>query len=382
MSGNRKHASQKHAPAGAAVKGPTRDSNQGPTSHDWMAPVDTTSPCGADLEYDPEFVVLSAKAVAKTDAQYGNFVGSPDPVNWSDVDRDCRRLMVRSKDMRLAVLFTRCRTRLAGAAGLAEGTGMLAAWLDAFPGAIHPQLDADADRDAALEIRMNALQALTDADGLLADVREIALTKSTATRLQVRDVERAFAHPRPGDALAPESVTRQLDDLRAQQPATMAGFDEAFASLAAIDGWSREHLGAYAPDLSALARPLRHLVGREWQDTLAIGEDREVAADAVPFVDEVPGADEPALDGSSTTRDAGTADLVSVSGRSRRAAVAADRHAALDLIREARQWFEQHEPSSPIPVLLRRAEQLVGKRYAEVVRAIPADLLAEWESAD
>ena len=379
---NRKHASQRSTPAGATVTGPARDANQAPTAHDWMAPVDTTSPCGADLEYDPEFVVLSANVVAKTDAQYGNFVGSPEPVNWSDVDRDCRRLMMRSKDMRLAVLFTRCRTRLAGAAGLADGAGLLAAWLVAFPEAIHPQMDTEADRDAALEIRMNALQALTDADGLLADVREIMLTKSTATRLQVRDVERAFAHPRPGDALAPESVTRQLDDLRTQQPATMAGFDEALASLAAIEVWSREHLDAYAPDLSALTRLLRHLVGRGRRDTLANNEDRETAVDPVPSVDEVPGAEEPALVASSTVRDAGTADLAPVSGRSRRGATVADRHAALDLIREARQWFEQHEPSSPIPVLLRRAEQFVGKRYAEVVRAIPADLLAQWENAD
>jgi type VI secretion system protein ImpA len=51
---------------------------------------------------------------------------------------------------------------------------------------------------------------------------------------------------------------------------------------------------------------------------------------------------------------------------------APDRQAALPLIREARQWFEQHEPSSPIPVLLRRAEQFVGERYIDVTRA-------EWE---
>ena len=51
---------------------------------------------------------------------------------------------------------------------------------------------------------------------------------------------------------------------------------------------------------------------------------------------------------------------------------APDRQAALPLIREARQWFEQHEPSSPIPVLLRRAEQFVGVRYIDVTRA-------EWE---
>jgi predicted component of type VI protein secretion system len=134
------------------------------------------------------------QVAAKAEAQYGNFVGSPEPVNWSDVDRDCRRLMMRSKDIRLAVLFIRCRSRLAGAAGLAEGTGLLAVWLAAFPDEIHPQPGVDADRDAALEIRMNALQALTDPGGLLADAREIALVRSTATRLQVRDVERAFAH--------------------------------------------------------------------------------------------------------------------------------------------------------------------------------------------
>ena len=368
---NRKHAPQKSAPA--------TDSTRSPSSHDWMAPLDAAAPCGADLEYDPEFVVLSAKVTPKAEAQYGNFVGSPEPVNWSDIDRDCRRLMMRSKDMRLAVLFTRCRARLAGAAGLAEGTGLLAAWLAAFPDALHPQPETGADRDAALEIRMNALQTLTDVDGLLADVREIALTKSTATRLQVRDVERAFAHPRPGDALAPESVTRQLDDLRLQQPAVMTGFDDALASLAAIQAWSREQLDVYAPDLSALTRLLQHLAGPETRDTLAIGEHREVAAAPVPYVGGVPGADQPALDESSTVRDTGTADPTPVTGRPRSTMAVADRHAALELIREARHWFETHEPSSPIPVLLRRAELFVGKRYAEVVQAIPAELLAQWD---
>ena len=367
MSNNKKHTPHK----AASVKGPT--------PHDWMAPVDAVAPCGSDLEYDPEFVVLSAKVAARTEAQYGDFVGSPEPVNWSDVDRDCRRLMVRSKDMRLAVLFARCRARLAGAAGLAEGTGLLAAWLAAFPDEIHPQPGVDADRDAALEIRMNALQALTDTDGLLADVREIALTKSTATRLQVRDVERAFSHPRPGDALAPESVTRQLNDLRAQQPATLAGFDEALGSITAIDAWSREHLGVYAPDLSAFARLLRHLVGQKRGDPMTHGEERETAGEPVLPPDDRSSVDERMLCDPS---DGGIADQDPVAGRIRKEGAVADRHAALDLIRDARQWFEIHEPSSPIPVLLKRAEQFVGKRYAEVVQAIPAELLIQWESHD
>lgn len=213
MGHNRKHKS-------AAAEKPARI--EAPP-HDWLTPVSVDAPCGPDLEYDPEFVVLEAQVAARGDAQYGDFVGSPEPVNWSDVERDCRRLMMRSKDMRLAVLFTRCRTRMTGATGLAEGLQLLTAWLAAFPETIHPQLVVDDERDVALEIRMNALQALTDQSGLIADMREIALTRSSAVRLQVRDVERAFMHPRPNDALAPESVARQLEDLRVQKPMALTG---------------------------------------------------------------------------------------------------------------------------------------------------------------
>jgi len=323
--------------------------------------------------------VLSARMAAKMDAQYGHFVGAPEPVNWSDVDRDCRRLMARSKDIRLAVLFTRSRTRLAGAAGLAEGIGLLRAWLDGFPQAIHPQMHADADspdNDAVLEIRMNALQALTDADGLLSDVREIALSKSTATRLRMRDIERALAHPRPSDALAPESVMQQIQALRHQQPAALAGFDCALAGLAGIERWSRTYLGTYALDLSPLTRLLRHVGGSHAQA-------REVDASSAAGTD-LTGANADAAEDASenrglTPRAQESTPLLQASPEGHASTTLSDRHAALERIRDARHWFEQHEPSSPIPVLLRRAEQFVGKRYSEVVQAIPAELLMQWD---
>jgi type VI secretion system protein ImpA len=201
-------------------------------------------------------------------------------------------------------------------------------------------------------------------------------------RLQVRDVERAFAHPRPSDALAPESVTRQLDDLRALQPAAMAGFDEALLSLAAIEAWSREHLGGYTPDLSALTRLLRHLGARATRDPIPDGENPETVEDNEPSVNEAQDADDALLRGSSTLSDVVATGPSTLSIRRRTGTAPADRHAALELIREARQWFETHEASSPIPLLLKRAEQFVGKRYSEAVQAIPAELLAQWEGED
>ncbi|MFM0738152.1 type VI secretion system ImpA family N-terminal domain-containing protein [Paraburkholderia xenovorans] len=370
MSSSKRHATAKASVVNAA----------GPAHHDWMSPIDAASPCGSDLEYDPEFVVLSAQTIAKLDAQYGDFVGRPDPVNWSEIDRDCRRLMMRSKDMRVAVLFTRCRARLAASIGLAEGLGLLAAWLAAFPATIHPQPGVDDDRDAAFEIRMNALQALTDSDGLLSDVREIALTRSTVARLQVRDVERAFAQPRANDALAPESVTRQLEDLRIQQPDMLGGFSSALASLRSIEAWCDEHLGVYQPDFSALTRLLQRIAG---------DGPRDIATPVDPAVDEPLSVD---LVAPAAAKEAAKAELNGMATQTQSigagpacrctSAISVGRERALERIRDARHWFEQHEPSSPIPILLKRAERFVGKGYVDVLRAIPAELLQQWDSEE
>ncbi|WP_246641631.1 ImpA family type VI secretion system protein [Paraburkholderia edwinii] len=346
------------------------------SSHDWMMPIEPDAPCGADLEYDPEFVVLSAHVAARMDAQYGDFVGVPEPVNWGDVERDCRRLMMRSKDVRLAVIFTRCRTRLAGQVGTAEGLSLLAAWLTTFASAIHPRPDVDEDPEAAGQIRVNALLALTDVDGLLADVRDIALTRSSVAHLRVRDVERAFAQPRPSDALAPESVIRQIEDLRAQNPDALMGFDSALANLQVIDAWGREYLGAHFPDLAPLARLLGHIANA---GTRLGGADIEAAdmpasTAAETFLSPVAQDVEEVVESVMIAR---TRVVDGEMGAVRTALC--DRSAALDRIREARVWFEQHEPSSPIPLLLRRAERLAGKRYIEVIRAIPVELIEQWE---
>lgn len=49
-------------------------------------------------------------------------------------------------------------------------------------------------------------------------------------------------------------------------------------------------------------------------------------------------------------------------------------------LRSAREWLEECEPSSPVAVLLKQAERLLGRRFAEVAQAIPPELLAQWDA--
>jgi type VI secretion system protein ImpA len=58
------------------------------------------------------------------------------------------------------------------------------------------------------------------------------------------------------------------------------------------------------------------------------------------------------------------------------------RENALHAIRGVREWFEQYEPSSPVPVLLRQAERMIGRKFSEVAQEIPFDLLERWSNND
>ena len=329
-------------------------------------PISEDQPCGPDLEYDTEFVVLQARATPREAAQYGDFVAPTEALNWPELERDCQRLLLRTKDIRLLTLFLRCRTRLDQAEGLRDGLALLYALLTAFPEQIHPQLEIDGEEEP--DLRANALAVLADPQGLLADVREITLG-SNATRLQVRDIEHAFGVPRPADALAPESVRLQLEALREQGLPQISAMDEACVLAQAILRWSEAALPDHTPDLKPLVRLLQ-----------LIGHPELVAPTTAA---NMPQANPPSVAAALQSAPAARA-LHAVHAEAPpdcaefTDAMPTNRHTALTQIRLARTWFEVHEPSSPVSLLLRQAESLVGKPFSEVFQAIPAELVERW----
>jgi type VI secretion system protein ImpA len=319
---------------------------------DWLQPISSEPPCGTSLEYDAEFAVLLSRMTPRGEAQYGDFVGTPEVPNWAEIERDCRRLLLRTKDINLYVWLCRARARLGQAAGLAQTLAMLAAVLQAWPEAIHPQIVIEGQIDP--DVRANALAALADPEGLLSDVRDIVVASSTALRLSVRDVERAFAMPRVADAQSPEAVGQQLDALRAagDAKAPVNLLAQAAGHARAIEDWSKNQLGGDAPSLQGLIRLL---------DLFVAPKPLHEAEPESPAMPEVPHTPNHA------------APLPPVAGGAARSDV-------LHSIRAAREWFELHEPSSPVAVLLRQAERMVGKRFSQVADSIPLDLLRKWES--
>jgi len=358
---------------------------------DLLAPVDEHTPCGPDLEYDPAFVMLQTAAAPRRDAQYGDFIDVPQPANWAEIERDCRALLLRTKDLRVAVVLLRCRCRLGGADGLRDGLAFVMSLIEQYGETLHPVPMFEGERDPV--IYANAIGALADPEGALADMRDVPIAKAAGAQLYLRDIERAYATPRVKDALAPESATRLLNELWGRREPTTVALVEAQQLAARLVAWCTQSLGEHAPDLGALSRLLQPFAQSLLERNgiaAPVGAASAGSSPANPAAcANAPSSTTPNDDAASPAPGIEPAiahgaahDPSASSGGTLNAPARMDRWSALATIREVRIWFEQNEPSSPVVVLLRQSERMVGKRFSELAQVIPPELLAAWDSID
>ena len=332
-----------------------------------LSRISEATPCGENLEYDTEYAVLQARLEPKTDVQYGKFSSKPEAPEWAEVERDARRLLLKSKDISILVWFTRARCRMAGARGLLEGLSTLKAVLQNYPEQVHPQLVLDGVVDPA--VRANALAALCDPEGLLGDVRDVVVTGHTAFRLSVRDVERALAFPRPPYAPDPDVVKRQLADLHNKRDASLLALLACGDCVQTIDQWSKTSLGDDAPSLEPLIRLIACLA------SFAEPEKRvaKFHAEAMEPADSQLMVSEGFKQVDSQSLTTFTAPMLQQS-------VIEEREQIRLQLRQVRQWIEHHEPSSPVTILIKQADRMWGKRFSEIATMIPPDLMKAWDS--
>lgn len=357
----------------------------------FLEPISEAAPCGDSLEYDNEFAVLRSRLEPRAEVQYGSFTSKAEEPDWSEIERDCLRLLLRSKDITLLIWYARSRTRSAGAEGVAQGLCALSAVLSRFESEVHPQLLIDNCIDPA--VRANALAALCDPEGLLSDIRNVLISGNTSARLTVRDVERALAVPRLPNALDPDLVKRQLADLYTRQGSGIKALLSAGVHTQKIIDWAKANLKGEAPDLTSLQRLLATMTA--FSQGLHFSEKvTHSKTDHPPNSSENHEADsikesQTKSSAQSPGAESGRVNLLSPFGNQTMAvsqeigmSTEQQREHIRQLLSQARIWIEKNEPSSPVAVLLKQAERLWGKRFSEVAHFIPADLLKAWDEDD
>ena len=326
-----------------------------------LTAVSATSPCGEDMEYDAQFLQLERDAKGQPERSMGDSILPAEPPEWRSIQQQSLDLLQRSKDLRITHFLLQSTLALQGVAGLAEVLTLIDALLRQYWAELHPRLDADDDNDPT--VRINALTGLTCETNIRL-LRESILTRS---RTFGPVTLRAALNASGLQSFADEQLGNQqlnaafLDSDPEQLQATRDALSAARAACEAIEQQVNDQVGsAQGVDLSALKQPLKQalqLLNQAVPGTDSSSDPEAVSEDNAPSVDYAAAPAAPRPSGDIATRD--------------------DVLRSLDKILA---YYTRHEPSSPLPVLLTRAKNLVHADFAAIVRNLIPDGMSQFEN--
>ncbi len=333
----------------------------------WIAPVSDAEPAGPNLEFDADFGALERAAQGKPEQQYGETVIPAEPPDWKDVDAQARALLDRTRDLRVIGHLSVARLHLGGLTEFAAILSLLRELLQTRWDEVHPRLDPEDDNDPTL--RANALLLVCDPGRVLRYLRDMPLATSVrAGPVSWRDIALATGalEPEPGRGKPPteaeiraafnETDPARLEALRA---AAAAAVRDAAAIPAVFDERSGPGTG---PDFSDLQKVLREI--QRDLDRYA------VVAPAAPEPEPeslLPGGAPETVTPAARPAGITAASLTAVTTR-------ADALRLLDLVC---QYYERHEPSSPLPLLIDRARRLADKNFLDILRDLAPEGLGQ-----
>src|ERR1700730_17398233 len=340
---------------------------------EWLSDISADLPCGPDVEYDPSFLSLEQAVNGRPEVQYGETVIAAVPPDWTWADTLCIELLSRTRDLRVIACLARGRLARSGVAGLADGLAVTAGLLEFQWDHVHPQLDASDAGDATA--RVNVLAAFVDSTGILCDLLDTPIVPQVSSQTAVLTL-REWMYT-AGEAAAPaQRVPLSVAEIEAALAADVASvvsvqqaLDAAIAHASRIEVLVTERVGiSQTIDLG----PLKVLLQRA-QSLIAQGLAQFQVVDARQLPGER-GGDTPVV--LSDTEGAGMAAPGNqiAAQTTTQIATRADVIAILDHVCD---YYAHHEPSSPVPLLLKRASGLVHKSFIDLLGDLAPEGLAQ-----
>jgi type VI secretion system protein ImpA len=325
-----------------------------------LAPIGDESPAGDDLEYDAEFLALERAAAPKAERAIGDSVKAAEEPDWDKVAELARAVLGRSKDLRAAVHLTTAWTRTSGMPGWNAGLSLIRGLLEHFWDSVHPQLDAEDDNDPTM--RVNSVVPLGDLQGVLGYFRTTPFVQSPRLgRFDLRDLRiangtlKVTATEGEPQASMTEIEACCMDCAEDELVAVTAAISQSLENAKAIDGIFNDRVGTAGPDFKNLLSEIYELK-KFLEPQLARRLPVEGSAE----------------DGEAGEEGSGGSGGV----RASNGAIAGPQD-VMRRIDELCDYYTRNEPSSPVPLLLRRAQRLVGMDFMDLLKDLAPGGISE-----
>ena len=320
----------------------------------FVGEVSAAPPCGVDLDESGELFTLDMLA------KWGDPESEPD---WRELQQAAVAALEKSRDLRVGVYLAAALLHTEGVVSFCQALGLQRRWLESWWAELYPLPD---DGDAAE--RCSALVNLTEYYKVLKPLRTAVLVEDRAVgRFSLFDHEVAegraeWPSDQEGEPPQPALITAAFKAVEREGLEALEGAVRgAREDLAAIEGLFRDK--APPDDVPDLTR-LRNMLGdieKLLTSQLALREDA-----AAPEAGAEPG-DAQAGPGNIPA----AAAAVSTDGQIR------SREDAVRALDRVMAYFQSHEPSSPVPLLLERAKRLVHMDFMGILQDMAPDALQQ-----
>jgi len=265
--------------------------------------------------------------------------GSPE---WLEIRDKALAALTKSKDLRVLALLGAALLRTEGPYAFCHTVALASKWLSDYWETVYPLAGED-----TIE-RQSALSGFADQFAIVDALRRAPIVSSRQHgRLSLRDIE--TAGPGPVDGAFDELSLGELQRARQRVTEALQALARMDARVRAADPEAVLSFDAVSAQLTRLDQVLRAQLVRRPESGVSAAAPPELAGAAAAGAPANSGAP-----GAIKTRQ--------------------DAIRALDAVAA---FFQQTEPSSPVPLLLDRAKRLVSKSFLEVLADIAPGALNE-----
>jgi type VI secretion system protein ImpA len=339
----------------------------------FLEPCSPEQPCGEDLTADPLLhklrTLIQGKVEEKvvTDESGARRVEAVrEDADWREVRKLCEEMLARTRHLEICVIYATALLQGEGLRGAADGLELLAEIVCSFWPHLYPQLDP-ADEDPAERFGLVENLSVLPAAGYYDPIRFLVRLRATPL-VEARGLG-ALSLANFKDGRIPERGTPDAKPIEAafslmRETGEIALVEENVAALVRMRA-ALEKLRDFLAET-----PLGRTPDFEGLDKVLAGQERfyqrySFAANGAQAANAAPTAGHGhssagASAGPSQARSSAGAGLA-VTGQLESTAQ------VVELLDRMCAYYEQAEPSSPVPLLLRRARRLVGKTFLEAV---------------
>jgi len=331
----------------------------------YLDPISEDFPSGEDMEYDPLFGEMERSAEGKQEQQFGDTLIPAEDPDWRVVEKNAENVLAQSKDLRAAVLLTQAGLHTAGFEGLSNGLSITRHFIENYWDSMHPQLDPDDDNDPL--IRINTLLNLCDSSAFLNVINLTPLVSSKILgQFSFRDIQvlegTLPANEETDDDLSLDQVEGAFRESSSEDlQATLGNITHAIECVKAIEEALNQRVGIdQSPSLEPIVDVLRHA---SKEITKRTGETTLPAA---------------GMTDDDSSPDGGVVQVAEAN-------VVGSIQSRDDVIRTLErlcQYYELNEPSSPVPLLLNRAKNLVKKNFLDIIEDLAPEGSSHFDFLD